>query len=348
MKIIHCADIHLDSALSTNMTVAQAAERRGELVKTWANMVQYAADNEVRVIIIAGDWFDTANISVKTAEIVSGVIKKYSDIDFVYLAGNHDEKACVDMLGRFANLKVFGKETKSFSYDNVVVSAMDDIIDYNQLKLNKDNVNIVVAHGDMPDIKSFVGLGVDYLALGHIHKYKVGNIDSRGIWCYSGCLEARGYDEGTVQGFVLLDISKEGVSHTFVPFGYRHVRNIDIEVSYDLEENGMDTIEICDKIVKELEGIPGRDMVKVRLKGYLKPGQVINTRYIHSYFKDKFYGFRVEDNTAMVLDITALSKERSLKGEFIRAVLASKESEELKRSIIRCGLSALIGEVIEG
>jgi fucose 4-O-acetylase-like acetyltransferase len=48
------------------------------------------------------------------------------------------------------------------------------------------------------------GRGIDYLALGHIHAYKKAPLDSRGIYCYPGCLEGRGFDECGRKGFVLL------------------------------------------------------------------------------------------------------------------------------------------------
>ena len=38
MKIIHCADIHLDSKMSANMTKEKARERKTELLTTFQNM----------------------------------------------------------------------------------------------------------------------------------------------------------------------------------------------------------------------------------------------------------------------------------------------------------------------
>lgn len=341
MKIIHCADIHLDSALSTNMVAMQAQKRREEILKTWVDMVEYAHKKSVEVIIIAGDWFDTSAISAGTAEVIAGTVNKYSHMDFLYLPGNHDEKSCISMLGKHNNLRVFGVDGDCFRYGQVVITKMGK-----KLNLNADDINIVVAHEEMPDVSALTGKNIDYFALGHIHKYMEGRIDARGVWCYCGCLEARGFDECGRHGFVELHIDKN-ISYELVPWGYRQVHNIEIEVSCDSGENGMDTVMITDKIANGLLGIPGKDMVRVVLKGSLAPGEVINTAYIHSYFKDKFYGFRVEDLTAMVLDVEAIGRERSLKGEFIRAVMASDENEDMKRSIIRCGLSALIGEVME-
>lgn len=59
MKIIHCADIHLDSKMSANLTKEKARERKTELLTTFQNMVTYGAEQGVAAIIIAGDLFDT-------------------------------------------------------------------------------------------------------------------------------------------------------------------------------------------------------------------------------------------------------------------------------------------------
>ena len=64
MKILHCADIHLDSAMTANLDKDKARERRNELLASFKDMVGYAVKERIGVIIIAGDLFDTRNISV--------------------------------------------------------------------------------------------------------------------------------------------------------------------------------------------------------------------------------------------------------------------------------------------
>ncbi len=63
MKNIHCADLHLDSKMSANLDKESAKERKGEILHTFGRMVEYAAQNQVAAILIAGDMFDTKNIS---------------------------------------------------------------------------------------------------------------------------------------------------------------------------------------------------------------------------------------------------------------------------------------------
>ena len=85
MKIIHCADLHLDSKMTANLSKEQAKERKMEILRTFSRMVDYAAKNGVKVIIIAGDLFDTRNVSATARNLVRDTILKHPHIDFLYL-----------------------------------------------------------------------------------------------------------------------------------------------------------------------------------------------------------------------------------------------------------------------
>lgn len=65
MRFIHCADIHLDSKMETNLSSPKAKERKKEILNTFERMVAYATENDVKAIIIAGDMFDTAILTQK-------------------------------------------------------------------------------------------------------------------------------------------------------------------------------------------------------------------------------------------------------------------------------------------
>ena len=54
MKLIHCADLHLDSRMTSNLSGEQAKERKTEILGTFQRMIDYARKNGVRAILIAG------------------------------------------------------------------------------------------------------------------------------------------------------------------------------------------------------------------------------------------------------------------------------------------------------
>ena len=74
MKLIHCADIHLDSRMETHMTSEQASMRNTEIIRSFVRMTEFAKENDVRVIIIAGDLFDGDRIKSRTVDEVLGAI----------------------------------------------------------------------------------------------------------------------------------------------------------------------------------------------------------------------------------------------------------------------------------
>ncbi len=86
---------------------------------------------------------------------------------------------------------------------------------YGGLSLKENKINIVMLHGqeseyegkndaEIINLRALKDRYIDYLALGHIHEYKVAALDQRGQYCYSGCLEGRGLNECGEKGIVLL------------------------------------------------------------------------------------------------------------------------------------------------
>ena len=91
---------------------------------------------------------------------------------------------------------------------------------------NKDKAEII----SLDDLKN---KNIDYLALGHVHGFHMDKMDSRGIYCYPGCLEGRGFDECEQKGFVVLDIDDDTLKTNvnFVPMGYRTCYTVLVDVT---------------------------------------------------------------------------------------------------------------------
>ena len=87
-------------------------------------------------------------------------------------------------------------------------------------------------------------------------------------------------------------------------------------------------------------------MVKFVLVGEVDVDCEINTDFLKDMFEEYFYYEKVYDETRLLINYSEYEKDASLKGEFIRMVLGSDMTEEQKSEVIRCGISALSGEVI--
>lgn len=360
MKIIHCADLHLDSKMESNLSKEKASERRDELMQTFIKMIDYAKSNEVSVIIISGDMFDTSeNSQIRIKRRVLEQINDAADIDFIYLRGNHDKVDFFEKLDKKPdNLKTFNDTWKSYEYDNVSIigcefsKGMNNNI-YSQLFLDEEKLNILVLHGqesiydnkndaEIINLTKLQNKNIDYLALGHIHSYKYGKLDNRGNYCYSGCLEGRGFDECGDKGFVLLNINNNIIEHEFIPFAKRSFHCINIAL-----EGLMTELEIQSKIEKQINDISNKDCVKIILTGEIEEETDIDIKYLLKLYNDKFYFIKIYDETSLVIKYEDYAKDISLKGEFIRLVDSQDLDAEIKNKIILTGLRALAGREID-
>lgn len=82
MKLIHCADIHLNSSLSTHLDGDKQKQRRTEILHTFLRMVDYAAEQSVDGILIAGDLFDTKKVDRATGNAVLSAITGHPETCF--------------------------------------------------------------------------------------------------------------------------------------------------------------------------------------------------------------------------------------------------------------------------
>ena len=360
MKIIHCADLHLDSKMESNLSKEQAIQRREELVQTFVNMVNFAKTNDVKIIIIAGDMFDTSqNNQVRIKRRVLEQIKSAEDIDFIYLRGNHDKVDFFEKLEEKPdNLKMFHDSWTSFTYGDIVINGCELSKNsgnsiYSELSLKQDRINIVVLHGqesnyDKKDDAEVINLSllknrnIDYLALGHIHTYKYAKLDNRGSYCYCGCLEGRGFDECGEKGFVLLDVDNKKVDHSFIPIAKRKLHEVNVILSGIMSES-----QIQDEIEDKLTNIPKIDFVKIIFTGEIDEETDIDIKYLLSIFSNRFYFLKIYDQTKLMLCYEDYAKDISLKGEFIRLVKEQNLDEDEKNRIILTGLKALAGREID-
>ena len=44
MKILHCADLHIDSRMNTNFDAEKRKKRKAEILNTYRRMIEYAAE----------------------------------------------------------------------------------------------------------------------------------------------------------------------------------------------------------------------------------------------------------------------------------------------------------------
>ncbi len=360
MKIIHCGDIHLDSKLTSNFTKEVAQKRREELRATFFRMIQYAVNHQVEAVLICGDLFDSDRVTKETREMVTDAIRNTPEISYFYVRGNHD-RSDVLMQETLPNLHVFGERPECYRVGMVNILGMElsktnkELLANMQIP-NAHEVNIVMLHGmatyygdDSEEsicLRDLKNKSIEYLALGHIHSYEEKALDSAGVYCYCGCLEPRGFDEPGEKGFVLLDIDEDARhrSREFIPFSTRTLYEVSVDVT-DCYTN----VDMLHRIMGVLKGqmIEPRNMVFIRLTGDISVTADISTTFLESQLSEMFFAVKVEDATEYKVEVEDFKGDLSLRGDFVRLVLAEESlSEEERAAIVRYGLQALSGEEI--
>lgn len=358
MKLIHTADLHLDSPLTANLVGKERVARKTELLQTFQRLVDTAEAQNVQAILIAGDFFDATQTTQKTKQYVYDIITTHPNLEFYYLCGNHDEN-----LTAFAgvelpeNLFVFSDVVTTYKIgDYVTVTGVELNEDnyktvYDNIALSQDLVNIVMLHGQVEGasnnyetlrLQKLKDLPISYLALGHYHKFQTGKLNNKADYCYAGCLEPRGFDEIGPKGYVLIDISEDNkLGYEFVPFSKRTIW--EIEVNMTKLETVLNQEKAVDFATKH---IAAKDWVRVVLVGDVALDTRLDLEHLQTVFADKFANFELKNKTQLKYDAEKLKANVSVEGEFVRTVLQSAESQEMQQQIIKTGLDVLYGKEV--
>lgn len=355
MKLIHCSDFHLDSALGSNFSPAEAKSRNGEICATFGRVACYAQREQVGAVLIAGDLFDSPHASRQTVEYVLSQIRGAENVTFFYLRGNHDgRRDAFDGFELPANLVCFSEDWTSYTCGDVRItgrtlnctSGMDLTA---SLRLRAEDCNIVMLHGELSAqsggeqiaLRDLKNQNIDYLALGHIHSFRQGKLDERGVYCYCGCVEGRGFDECGEKGFVLLETAAGGIRSQFISFARRTLHDVQVDIT------GAQTVPQLLGCMKQAStGIPQEDLVKFTLQGSYTTQTQKDLPFLQKLLEEDFYLVKIKDESRLELPRENYEFDISLKGEFIRLVLASDLPEEEKERVAACGIRALMGEEV--
>ena len=352
MKIIHCSDIHLDSALGQNFSAAQAKARNAELCATFSRMVRFAVQERVSAVLIAGDLFDGSYGTSQTAEFILQQIRSAPDVTFFYLPGNHDGGSnLLDSDALPDNLKIFADHWTSYRCADALITGINPTEEqlngfYEQLDLPKNTINIVVLHGQIstqpgPELIALPKLrnkNIDYLALGHIHSYQKGKLDERGEFSYCGCLEGRGFDECGEKGVYYIELSGDSCRAEFIPTCTRKYEVLELDAAQD--------------ILPQLPTSTENDIYRLILCGECERAPEI--KLLETQLGSRFFALQIKDKTRPVQDIWECVGQDSLRGLFLqrmKAALDKAENDTEREKIIqavRWTLAALDGgEAVE-
>ena len=349
MKLIHTADLHLDSAMEAKLTLDKARLRRKELLLQLGAIAELAEQKEASAVLLAGDVFDTDHPAGTAVRYLLDTVLAHPKIDFLMLYGNHAGDFRLD--GELpANLRFFGEhEYTLYRYGNLAVYGCEDP-SAELPTLAPEDLNIVMLHGQVSErsyredeiaLEGLRGKSIDYLALGHIHAPRIERLDERGFYCYPGCPEGRGFDEIGERGVVLLDTDGERLKKSFLPIARRTLHDIAVDIS---EAGSQREIEAA--VVRSLMDIPESDLLRIRLVGARAVELIPDVLQLTAALEGSYFHVEIKNETTVRVDATDYESDLSLRGEFVRTVLRLGLPKEEEGLILSAGLAVLSGEEV--
>ena len=138
---------------------------------------------------------------------------------------------------------------------------------------------------------------------------------------------------------MLLNIEGGRISHRFVPFATRTLHTVECDITGFSSQ-----LNLEEKMLSSVANIARSDMVKVVLTGTTSAETALDLNHLRGVLAERFYFAKVKDETRLFINAADYAHDISLKGEFVRRVMASSLSQSEKERVIACGFRALAGE----
>lgn len=373
VRIVHCADLHLDySFAGGGLAPARAARCTEELKDVLAAIVERTARSGAQLLLIAGDLFEHQRVRKATVRRITELLDSLDGVRVFISPGNHDPLLPDSYYATYpwpANVHIFGPQWQAVALPELGVTVHGyGFGDYyvhepmlQRLRVGDGaGVHIALVHGSdtaaggpeseyLPlSAADVAASGADYVALGHYHGARVvlaaGN---RLRAAYPGSPQSLDFGEQGGHGIYVGEVGKGGAELSLESVARR--RHITARVDLD----GAVTPEEVEQRV--LAVAPGdersRDLFRILLSGTLDPELSLNLAALHERLAGEFFALSLSLDAEPGYNLAALSEETSVLGQFVRALLARLDTaaDDAERARIRAalnlGLAAFRGEV---
>ncbi len=356
LKILHAADLHLDSPFE-GLPAGKASIRRGEQRELLGRMAALAEQEKVDLVLLSGDLLDSDNTYFETGE---ELVRSLGSINApVFIApGNHDyysDKSPYAKLEMPENVYLFTKTQIEYVElpqlgVRVYGAAFTDkrcpaLLENFHGEKTEGMRNILCIHGEFGVRDSIYNpiteaqlsaSGMDYAALGHIHKASGLRQAGETWYAWPGCPEGRGFDETGEKTVNLIELSPEGCTLRTTSIASRKYVVLDVNVTGSDPLLAIHT-QLADETV--------RDVYRIILSGEVDTAPDLNK--LRRNLEEFFFELQLRDNTRLKQSVWEKAGEDTLRGLFLmklRARYDNARSDEERNRIeqaARWGLAAL-------
>lgn len=353
IKILHAADLHLDSPFE-GMPERLAAQRRAEQRTLLRRTAELAAGGGAKLVLLSGDLLDTGSAYMETAEELIAALGSIPAPVFI-APGNHDYYSPRSPYARLRwpeNVYIFKNpavECRELPELGVRVwgaaftqPRSGGLLSGFEAEKEPDTIDVMCIHGEVGARESVYNpvseddiarSGMDYIALGHIHKASGLRRAGDTYYAWPGCPEGRGFDE-TGDKFVYMAEVGEGACS--IKEEKVFLRRYGIFKTNETEP---------EKIAAALPEDTKNDIYRIILTGETE--EAPDTAAVRRALEGRFFALELRDNTRLRQNVWDRAEEDTLRGAFLRRLrerlrLAGDDGErELIEQAARWGLAAL-------
>jgi len=343
VKILHTADIHLGAKFAG---LGRSGDRvRAQLKKTFMRIIDLALEKNVDLLLVAGDLFNSNQISRATLGFILGEFARLGKIHVCLVPGTHD---CYDNSSIYRNIEpsllppnfhlLVDEENPFVFFEDLGVTVYGKPNRSNRsgesplpvLKQEfNSRFNIALAHGsfqipsksqgdDFPiTIEELEKSGFDYVALGHWHSTQ--EVCKKPLTYYSGSPEQLKFGEKDSGNVLLIELNE----------GLPRVEKIKTgELKWQEMELELDKFKNSSELLREIEKYKGeQNILKVRfkenlgLKGFSESGsEEQDFSRLKEVLEDQFLHLELEQMPQPFnLDITSKNfPQHTVTGQFLK------------------------------
>ena len=356
IRLLHAADLHLDSAFDA-LSGALAAQRRREQRSLLRSLPALANAQGAQIILLAGDLLDT---DCPYGETVRLLAETFADTDaHVFIApGNHDYYTDNAPYARTVfpeNVHIFRRE----KLDCVTLPELGvrvwgaaferkscpDLLRGFTLARADDLIDILCVHGTVGDPNSpynpmteaeLAASGFDYVALGHVHTCSGLRRAGGTYYAWPGCAEGRGFDETGEKGVLSVTVGRGQADAQFIPLGGRRYEKLTVDVTER---------DVRAAVRSELPPGAAQHIFRITLTGTCE--RAPNLAQLRAALEGHVFAMQLRDETRLKRDIWAMAGEDTLRGIFLKSLREeydaadSDAARELVTMAARWGLAAL-------
>lgn len=358
VRILHTADLHLDSPFEA-LSGSRAAVRRAGQRELPGRIAALAQSERVDAVLLCGDLFDSDCCYFETGRMLMQALERIQAPVFI-APGNHDFYSPESPYARLAlpqNVHVFtSPEVECFDLSGsgfrvygaaFTGKSSGPLLRGFRATKDSDVVNLLCMHGEVCSSENgsvynpitpqmLADSGLDYAALGHIHAFS--GLQRSGLCCYSqsGCPEGRGFDETGDRTVSIVDIGERDCSIRTVSTASRRYEVIRADVT---------GTEPYPAVQMLLPDDTSRDIYRIILTGETECP--VNTAALRAALEDDFFELQVLDDTRIRADVWEKTGGDTLRGRFLSGLRRRFDActdEDERRKIeqaARWGLAAL-------